>query len=114
MPATADFVNNRFETSFDEHTLVGNTMLGSAYLQWLVKFFADNYFASDYTLDAADCVSTDPNVPNYQTPCLLNAVIAAYNYGPGNVDVGDHIVIPNPDYVRPVRALMVSCPCSAY
>ncbi|NUR74268.1 MAG: lytic transglycosylase domain-containing protein [Hamadaea sp.] len=114
MPATATWMNERFGTSYDVRTLNGNTMIGAAYLQWLIAYFGYVYFGSDYTLDAADCVSTDPNVPNYQTPCLLNAVIAAYNYGYLAVDVGDHIVIPNPDYVRPVRALMVSCPCFAY
>ncbi|MCP2328073.1 soluble lytic murein transglycosylase-like protein [Hamadaea flava] len=114
MPDTATWMNQRFGTSYDLHTLGGNTMIGAEYLQWLIAYFGSAYFGSDYTLDAADCVSTDPAVPDYQTPCLLNAVIAAYNYGPGNVEVGDHIVIPNPDYVRPVRALMVSCPCSQY
>lgn len=99
----------RFDTSYDVKTLSGNTMIGSAYLQWLIKYFGDTYFDGDYTLDAADCAQ-DPAVPDYQEPCLLNVVIAAYNYGYGAVDdeVHQKIVIPNPSYVRPVRALMLT------
>ncbi|MEV6967278.1 lytic transglycosylase domain-containing protein [Hamadaea sp. NPDC051192] len=114
MRDTVTWMNQRFETNLDPNTLTGNTMIGSAYLQWLIKYFADLYFESDYTIDAGDCVSTDPSVPNYKTPCLLNAVIAAYNFGYGAVDNGTTIVIPNPQYVSNVRALMVSCPCSQY
>lgn len=33
MPATADWMNQRFGVSHDVHTLSGNTMLGSALLQ---------------------------------------------------------------------------------
>jgi hypothetical protein len=109
MPNTATWMNQRFGTSYDVKTLSGNTMIGSAYLQWSIKYFGDTYFDGDYTLDAAACAQ-DPAVPDYQEPCLLNAVIAAYNYGYGAVDdeVNGKIVIPNPSYVRPVRALMLT------
>jgi hypothetical protein len=107
------WMNQRFGTSYDVHTLTGNTMIGSAYLQWLVKYFADAYFGT-YTLNADDCVSGDPAIPDYKTPCLLNAVIAAYNYGYGAVDTDNGIVIPNPQYVSNVRALMVNCTCFGY
>jgi Transglycosylase SLT domain len=110
MPDTATMMNQRFDASWDITTLDGNTMIGSAYLQWLVKYFGDAYFNGDYTLDAADCASDDATIPDYTTPCLLNAVIAAYNYGAGAVGQ-DTIVIPNPGYVSDVRALMESCPC---
>lgn len=114
MPNTAEWMNTRFETNYDVHTLTGNTMIGSAYLQWLIKWFGDSYFNGDYTVDAADCASGDPNVPDYTTPCLLNAVIASYNYGYAAVGTANGIVIPNPQYVMNVRALMTMCPCFAY
>jgi hypothetical protein len=106
MPNTATWMNQRFGTSYDLKTLSGNTMIGSAYLQWLIKYFGDVYFDSSYSLGTDDCAQ-DPNVPDYKEPCLLNAVIAAYNYGYGKVDTPNGLVIPNPDYVRPVRALML-------
>jgi hypothetical protein len=106
MPNTATWMNQRFGTNYDLKTLSGNTMIGSAYLQWLIKYFGDVYFNSDYHLGTDDC-ALDPNVPDYQEPCLLNAVIAAYNYGYGKVDTANGLVIPNPGYVRPVRALML-------
>jgi hypothetical protein len=107
-------MNQRFDTDFDVHTLSGNTMIGSAYLQWLVKYFGDVYFNSNYTMSADDCVSGDPTVPDYKTPCLLNAVIAAYNYGYGAVDTDTGIKIPNPSYVSNVRALMRNCTCFGF
>ncbi len=106
MPDTAKWMNTRFSANYDPKTLTGNTMIGSALLQWLIKWFGDRYFNSDYTLRTGDCAQ-DPNVPDYQEPCLLNAVIAAYNYGYGAVDTPNGLVIPNPNYVRPVRALML-------
>jgi Transglycosylase SLT domain len=114
MPNTATWMNQRFDTDFDVHTLSGNTMIGSAYLQWLVKYFGDVYFNSNYTMSADDCVSGDPTVPDYKTPCLLNAVIAAYNYGYGAVDTDTGIKIPNPSYVSNVRALMRNCTCFGF
>jgi Transglycosylase SLT domain len=107
MPATADWMNQRFGTSYDEHTLSGNTMIGAAYLEWNIKYFGDVYFNGDYTLDAAGCADET-------SPCLLNAVIASYNYGFGAVDTDNGIVIPNPQYVRNVRALMTECECLSF
>ena len=72
-----------------------------------IKYFGDVYFDSDYTLDAGDCV-------DHKDACLLNAVIASYNYGFGNVDTDDGLVIPNPRYVENVRALMTECVCLSY
>ena len=114
MSNTVTWMNDKFGTDFNAHTLTGNTMIGSAYLQWLVKYFGDVYFDSNYKLSADDCASGDPAVPDYKTPCLLNAVIASYNYGFGAVDTDNGIVIPNPQYVSNVRALMVNCACFAY
>jgi soluble lytic murein transglycosylase-like protein len=107
MPATADFVNQRFDQSYDVNAYRDNATLGANYLAWLVKYFGDVYFASDYTLDAADCA-------DHRDACLLNAVISAYNVGPGAVDTDDGIVIPNARYVENVRALMTECECLSF
>jgi hypothetical protein len=107
MPDTEDWMNDRFDTSYDAHTLSGNTLIGAAYLEWNIKYFGDVYFNGDYTLDPADCADET-------SPCLLNAVIASYNYGFGAVDTDNGIVIPNPQYVRNVRALMTECACLAF
>ncbi|MEV0272874.1 lytic transglycosylase domain-containing protein [Hamadaea sp. NPDC050747] len=113
MPDTEEWMNQRFGTDYSARTLTGNTMIASAYFQWLIKWFGDNYFDGSYVLNTADCAK-DPNVPDYKEPCLLNAVIASYNWGYGGVGTATGIVIPNPQYVSNVRALMVSCPCSVY
>lgn len=104
MPDTEDWMNQRFGTSYDAHTLTGNTKIGAAYLEWNIKYFGDVYFNGDYTLDPADC-------PDETSPCLLNAIIASYNFGFGAVDTDKGLVIPNPQYVRNVRALMTECEC---
>jgi hypothetical protein len=78
-------------------------VLGANYLAWLIKYFGDVYFNGDYTLTTAgDCASN-------AAPCLINAVLAAYNYGFGRVDTAEGLVIPNPRYVENVRALMTEC-----
>jgi soluble lytic murein transglycosylase-like protein len=105
MPDTVSWMNDKFGTTYDAHTLTGNTMVASAYLQWLVKYFGDVYFDSTYDLSPCETSTS---------PCLLNAVIASYNYGFGAVDTDSGIVIPNPQYVGNVRALMESCPCFSY
>jgi len=107
MPDTATWMNTRFGYSLDVDTLTGNTMIGAAYLEWLIKYFGDVWFSGSYELEPADC-------PEVTTPCLLNAVIASYNYGFGAVDLPDRIVIPNPQYVANVRALMTECVCLSY
>jgi soluble lytic murein transglycosylase-like protein len=107
MPDTAAFVNQRFEQSYDIDVPADNATLGANYLAWLIKYFGDVYYASDYTIDEADCATRT-------SPCLLNAVIAAYNFGFGAVDTDDGLVIPNPTYVANVRALMTECECLAF
>jgi hypothetical protein len=82
-------------------------LLGANYLAWLIKYFGDVYFEGDYTLDPAACADET-------SPCLLNAIIASYNYGFGAVDTDKGIVIPNPQYVRNVRALMTECECLSF
>jgi soluble lytic murein transglycosylase-like protein len=103
MPDTATWMNNRFDTSYDVHTVTGNVMIGTEYLAWLVKYFGDAYFQSNYDLSV-------PAAPS--SVSLLDSVISAYNYGPGAVtpDKG-RSGIPNWQYVTNVEALMTDCPC---
>jgi hypothetical protein len=98
MPDTATWMNNTYETNWDVNAVEGNVMLGGQLLAWLTKYFGDQL--GTYDLNAADTT-------------LLDAVISAYNVGPGNVDLArgrDGIV--NWQYVNNVRALMVNCPCA--
>ncbi|MDG4831888.1 lytic transglycosylase domain-containing protein [Solwaraspora sp. WMMD1047] len=107
MPATADWMNEIFDESYDLHDYRDNAPLGANYLAWLIRFFADSYFGGAYALTAADCAGSTDH-------CLLNLVIAAYNYGPYAVDTDQGLVIPNPQYVRNVRALMTECVCLSF
>ena len=104
MPDTAAFVNQRFGQSYDIDDYRDNATLGANYLAWLIKYFGDVYFGGSYAADPADCA-------DHGDLCLLNAVIAAYNYGPGAVDTAEGLVIPNPRYVDNVRSLMRTCVC---
>lgn len=104
MEPTADFVNQRFEQSYDVEEYRDNATLGANYLAWLTRYIGDAYFDSDYSLDAANCTAE-------LNSCVLNAVIAAYNFGPGAVATDSGLVIPNPRYVQNVRALMTECTC---
>ncbi|WP_309232292.1 lytic transglycosylase domain-containing protein [Micromonospora tarensis] len=108
MPDTATWMNQRFEKSYQIDDYRDNAYLGGTYLAWLTKYIGDMYFESDFRLDPALCTSE-------LNSCLLNAVIAAYNYGHGAVaQEGKPLVIPNPSYVRNVRALMTQCVCLSY
>jgi soluble lytic murein transglycosylase-like protein len=104
MPGTADYVNDRFDQSYDINEYRDNATLGANYLAWLVKYFGDVYFESNY-----DLTVEDPD-----NPVLLDAVIAAYNVGPGAVDTSAGLVIPNRTYVNNVIALMGGCVCLSY
>ncbi|SCL15662.1 Soluble lytic murein transglycosylase [Micromonospora nigra] len=108
MPDTAVWMNQRFEQSYDVDDHRDNAYLGGTYLAWLTKYLGDMYFDGDYRLDAALCTADLDS-------CLLNAVIAAYNYGHAAVArEGRPLVVPNPGYVRNVRALMTGCVCLDY
>jgi hypothetical protein len=108
MPDTADYVNWRFEQTYDIDDPQDNATLGANYLAWLIKYFGDVYFGGDYTLSASgDCADST-------APCLLNAIISAYNAGFGAVDTDAGLVFPNPQYVRNVRALMTECECLSF
>ncbi|SBT47851.1 lytic transglycosylase domain-containing protein [Micromonospora narathiwatensis] len=108
MPATADWMNQRFGQSYDINDYRDNAYLGANYLAWLTKYIGDMYFESDYRLDAALCTSE-------LNSCLLNAVISAYNYGHNAVArEGQPLAVPNPQYVENVRSLMTTCKCLSY
>jgi soluble lytic murein transglycosylase-like protein len=102
MPDTATWMNQRFGTKWDVNALDGNVKLGGQYLAWLTKYFGDQL--GSYDLDAEDAI-------------LLRAVISAYNFGFGAVDLDALRAgtggIPNVQYVANVRSLMKSCPCTS-
>ncbi|OZV81099.1 lytic transglycosylase [Micromonospora echinospora] len=108
MPDTAAWMNQRFGQSYDVRDHRDNAYLGGTYLAWLTKYIGDMYFDADYRLDADLCTAELDS-------CLLNAVIAAYNYGHHAVArEGEPLTVPNPRYVRNVRALMTECVCLDY
>jgi hypothetical protein len=94
MKDTASWMNQRFGTSYDHTTLAGNAAIGAQYLQWLVAYFGQNYFGNHFDITNDD---------------LLNAVIAAYNVGPANVQFADGHTVVN-RYATTVRALMTQQP----
>lgn len=105
MPGTVALVKDNFARTFDAHTLSGNTMVGVAYLEWLVKKLGDQYFGGSYDL-------TVPAVPGGVS--LLDSVISGYNMGIGKVTptLGPAGIL-NPKYVQSVKALMTACPCTS-
>ena len=52
MPATAEWMNQRFGQSYDIADPADNAMIGANYLAWLIKWFGDRHFGGDYRLDA--------------------------------------------------------------
>lgn len=94
MSATADWMNQRFGTSYDYTTLSGNAAIGGEYLEWLVAYFGENNFGHHY--DTSD-------------PDLITAVLDAYNAGPNSVTFsGGHTVESH--YAATVEALMTQQP----
>ena len=101
MPGTVPQVNNFYAKSWTPHTLSGNVNIGGAYLAWVIMYLGKEYYNGFYDVTADEG--------------LLNSVISAYNNGPGAVDPTKGTAgITNWSYVNNVRALMTSCPCSAY
>jgi soluble lytic murein transglycosylase-like protein len=94
MSATADWMNQRFGTSYDYTTLSGNAAIGAEYLEWLVAYFGENNFGHHY--DTSD-------------PDLITAILDAYNAGPNSVTfAGGHTVESH--YAATVEALMAQQP----
>lgn len=108
MPATEEFVNTRFEQSYDSRDYRQNAILGANYLAWLTKWFSEQHFKNKYDLRTSRCKSDS-------SLCLLNLVIAGYNMGHVAVDEAyANGELANPAYVANVRANMRSCFCDQY
>jgi soluble lytic murein transglycosylase-like protein len=102
MADTASWANTKFNTNYDVHTMSGNASIGSAYLQWLTKYYGDAYFNGNYSL-----------APDPDKLALLDCVIAAYQAGFGTVDNsldGPKHTLPNWWYVNAVEQFMVTQP----
>ncbi|SCF42409.1 lytic transglycosylase domain-containing protein [Micromonospora mirobrigensis] len=106
-PETVAWMNQRFGQDYDVHDYRDNAYLGGTYLAWLTKKIGDTHFRGNYRLDPKLCTGGIES-------CLLNAVIAAYNFGIAAVlpqDDQGPLVIPNAQYVENVRELMRTCVC---
>jgi soluble lytic murein transglycosylase-like protein len=101
MPATADWMNLKYGTSYDFHTLPGNVSVAAGYLAWLTRYFGDRYFGGNYSL------AGDPN-----KLVLLDLVISAYQAGYGTVDnaMAAHADLPNTWYVYGIEGFMTNQP----
>ncbi|MGW4464176.1 lytic transglycosylase domain-containing protein [Micromonospora sp. NPDC004704] len=111
MPGTADQVNNRFGQSYRIGDYGDNAKLGANYLAWLIKYLGD-LSGLGYGVSATDCV-------DHVDPCMLNAVISAYNMGPGTVLVQQSdgtydLKVSNIRYTDNVRTLMTECECLGF
>jgi soluble lytic murein transglycosylase-like protein len=102
MKDTADWMNLKYDTSYEYRSLSGNVAIGTGYLAWLVRYFGDRYFSRDYNLGG------DPN-----KLVLLDLVISAYQAGYGAVDNAlakpEH-TLPNLWYVYAVEGFMTGRP----
>ncbi len=110
MPDTVDMINSRFGLSYDVSNYQQNATAGANYLAWLTRYMSQQAFKNDKTFDlsASKCKT-------HSSWCLLNLVISAYQYGPGDVLANKSTKkLPNPEYVDSVRSLMVSCFCDKY
>jgi soluble lytic murein transglycosylase-like protein len=101
MKDTADWMNVKYGTTYDFHTLTGNVMVGTGYLAWLTRYFGDRYFNGSYSL------AGDPN-----KLVLLDLVISGYQAGYGAVDnaMAAGKDLPNTWYVYTVEGFMTSQP----
>ncbi|WP_326556910.1 transglycosylase SLT domain-containing protein [Micromonospora sp. NBC_01796] len=111
MPGTASQINNRFGQSYQIGQYQDNAKLGANYLAWLIKYLSERT-GLGYDINATDCV-------DHVDPCMLNAVISAYNMGPerGLVLQPDgtyDLKITNPRYTDNVRTLMTECECLGF
>jgi Transglycosylase SLT domain len=113
MPDTAAWMNQRFGTNYDPHSVAGNAALGAEYLEWLTMYFGLFYFGN------FDLNAQQPVGDNGATLRLRDVVIAAYNVGyqeienlndPAN-ETDDTLSIPNQWYVDRVTGYITNCPC---
>ena len=110
MPDTVDMINSRFGLSYNVSNYQQNATAGANYLAWLTRYMSQKAFNNDKTFDlsAAKCKT-------HSSWCLLNLVISAYQFGPGDVLANMKTKkLPNPEYVDSVRSLMTSCFCDDY
>jgi soluble lytic murein transglycosylase-like protein len=101
MKDTADWMNQKYGTSYDFHTLSGNVSVACGYLAWLTRYFGDKYFGGNYSLAG-----------NKDKLVLLDLVISAYQAGFGAVDnaMAAGKDLPNLWYVYPVETFMTNQP----
>jgi soluble lytic murein transglycosylase-like protein len=101
MPNTASWMNEKYDTSYDFHTLTGNVMVGTGYLAWLTQYFGETYFGGNYSLMG------DPN-----KLVLLDLVLSGYQAGFGKVDeaMAAGKDLPNTWYVYTVEGFMTNQP----
>jgi Transglycosylase SLT domain len=101
MKDTADWMNMKYGTAYDFHTLPGNVSVAAGYLAWLTRYFGDRYFNRDYSL------AGDPD-----KLVLLDLVISAYQAGFGAVDnaMAAGKDLPNTWYVYAVEGFMTNQP----
>ncbi len=110
MPDTVDMINGRFGLSYNVSNYRENATAGANYLAWLTRYMSQKAFNNDKTFDlsASKCKT-------HSSWCLLNLVISAYQFGPGDVLANAKTKkLPNPAYVDSVRSLMSSCFCDKY
>jgi hypothetical protein len=110
MPDTVDMINSRFGLSYNVSNYTQNATAGANYLAWLTRYMSQKAFNQDkvFDLSAAKCRT-------HSSWCLLNLVIAAYQFGPADVLANLKTKkLPNPAYVDSVRSLMSSCFCDKY
>jgi hypothetical protein len=111
-PETVDHVNLRFGEDFDAYTLSGNASVGAAYIQWLTMYFGIKYYSQNFDLSSVAAVGVG-GAPLQ----LLDVVLAAYNVGPGTLEVAPNTLAINSKgqaYANNVKALRTSCTCLSF
>jgi soluble lytic murein transglycosylase-like protein len=114
MPDTAEWMNGRFGSAYDPHSVAGNAALGAEYLEWLTMYFGLYYFGN------FDLNAQQPVGDNGATMRLRDVVIAAYNVGYQEIEnlndpadeKDDTLSIPNQWYVDRVTGYLTNCPCA--
>lgn len=112
MPGTIDQLNARFGMEYSiPLDLQENTEAGVNYLQWLLMYFGLYYYNGNF-----DPYLIAPVGPDGEELMLIDAVVSAYNVGPGALERSDgdafYLSVPNWNYVNAVwRFAEQDCPC---
>ncbi|BCJ45517.1 hypothetical protein GCM10010168_80530 [Actinoplanes ianthinogenes] len=110
MPDTVSMINDRFGLSYDVSGYQQNATAGANYLAWLTRYMSQKAFNEDKVFDLSP-----RKCKTHSSWCLLNLVISAYQFGPGDVLANAKTKkLPNPGYVDSVRSLMADCFCDTY